>query len=106
MTFLNVTCSGGSGDILKKLAIRVAEHSVRDQRPKVRIAGAAIKVHPTVIVEVTIVVPHRQANSRESRIDGDVPESAIALVVVELGLRALIRQAKVILGYLAHVVIG
>src|SRR6185436_1691687 len=52
VSFLNVASPGRSGDFLKEFAAGVAEHAVRDEGAKIRIAGAAVKIHPSVIVEV------------------------------------------------------
>src|SRR5947208_8631278 len=58
VTLLKVTCSGRRCDILKKLALGIAEHPFWKQRPQIRIASAAIEVQPPIIVEISEVMPH------------------------------------------------
>ncbi len=63
VTFLNMPGPGGGCHILKELALSVAEHAVGDESPEVRVARAAIKIKPAIVVQITVVVAHRVADS-------------------------------------------
>src|SRR5580765_1471159 len=79
MALLNMAGAGGSRYILKELAFGVAKHPLGDQCAEIGITGTAIKVQPTVIIQITIVMAHGVAEPIKVHRLGYVTESAVTV---------------------------
>src|SRR2546430_359498 len=47
------------GDLLEPSPFNAAEHSVGDDRTKIRVAGAEIEIEPAIVVDVAEIAAHR-----------------------------------------------
>ena len=103
VSLLQVSEAAGRGHVFKTLPAGIAEHSVGHQRSVIRVAGANVEVEPAVVVEVAEVAAHRVEDFVAVGLFGPIDEGAVALVAVEAGRLALMRQAHVIGGHIAGV---
>ena len=91
MTLLKVAETTAGGDILKPLPVIVSEHPVGNERRKIWIAGAEVKIEPAIVVEIPEVGAHGVKHAIESDGFGNILERAIASIAVEFGAFAVVR---------------
>src|SRR5688500_620081 len=101
MTFLKGAGAGGGGDVLKKLAAGISGHAIGNQGAEVWIAGAAVKVEPSIISKLSIVVAHGVADAVETRLFRGIAKGAISIVAEEFCFAASVGEAEIIRSDLA-----
>ena len=102
MAFLDMSRPSRRGYILKEFSAGIPKHSVGDESGEIGIAGSTVEIQPPIVVEVTIIVPHRVTHPEQVGFDGDVLECPITVIAVKPRLLRFIGQAKVILRHLSN----
>src|SRR5206468_2271382 len=88
--------ASGRGYVLKKFALGIAEHAVGNNSCQTGIAGAEVEIEPAIIVQIPKIGSHGEEDTVQMCRLGNVGKSAIMIVVVEFGLRASVRQTKIV----------
>src|SRR4030095_4806270 len=93
----------GRGYVLKEFSFRVAEHAIWNERSKIWLAGADVKVQPAIVVQITKVHTHRDEHMIDVRFAADVGECPVAIFAEEPGTLGFCPNSKVICEYIAAI---
>ena len=83
MSLLQVPEAPGGGDILKRHANMIPEHTGWNNRGKIHLAGTQVKIKVAIIVEVTKICTHGIRNPVDLAGAGNINEGAISLILVQ-----------------------
>src|SRR4029453_3261530 len=93
MSLLQVPQARGLGDVQEAFAVIVAQGNVRPQCFVQRFARSQIDVEPSIVVEISEAAAHWAPSLADTRLDRDILERAVAVVLIKTWQRGMVRLA-------------